>query len=93
MEKQRIEKIAAGAVNITKVLIIIYLGLVKYLKLANYSKRINTEFDTRKWASQAYSILKTTSGTKSCGSLKFFSINYIEAKPLQHTLRLLQDID
>ena len=60
MEEQRIEKIAAGAVNITKVLIIIYLGFVEIFKIGKLLKeKLNTEFDiSRKWASQNYSILK-----------------------------------
>ena len=60
MEEQRIEKIAAGAVNITKVLIIIYLGFVEVFKIGKLLKeKLDTEFDiSRKWASQTYSILK-----------------------------------
>ena len=60
MEEQRIEKIAAGAVNITKMLIIIYLGFVEVFKIGKLLKEnLDTEFDiSRKWASQAYSILK-----------------------------------
>ena len=60
MEEQRIEKIAAGAVNITKVLIIIYLGFVEVFKIAKLLiENLTTEFDiSRKWASQNYSILK-----------------------------------
>ena len=60
MEEQRIEKIAAGAINITKVLIIIYLGFVEVFKIGKLLKEnLDTEFDIyRKWASQAYSILK-----------------------------------
>ena len=60
MQDQRIEKIAAGAVNITKVLVIIYLGLVEVFKIGKLlRKKLDTEFDTsRRWASQAYSILK-----------------------------------
>ena len=60
MEEQRIEKIAAGVVNITKVLIIIYLGLVEVFKIGKLLKeKLDTKFDiSRKWASQAYSILK-----------------------------------
>jgi len=60
MEKQRIEKIAAGAVNITKVLIIIYLGFVEVFKIfTSLQKLLDAEFDiSRKWASQAYLILK-----------------------------------
>ena len=60
MEEQRIEKIAAGAVNITKVLIIIYLGFVEVFKIGKLLReKLDTELDIpRKWASQAYSILK-----------------------------------
>ena len=60
MEEQRIEKIAAVAVNITKVLIIIYLGFVEVFKIGKLlRKNLDAEFDvSRKWASQAYSILK-----------------------------------
>ena len=60
MQDQRIEKIAAGAVNITKVLIIIYLGFVEVFKIGKLLiENLDTEFDiSRKWASQAYSILK-----------------------------------
>ena len=60
MEEQRIEKIVAGAVNITKVLIIIYLGFVEVLKIGKLLKeKLDTAFDISiKWASQAYSILK-----------------------------------
>ena len=60
MQDQRIEKIAAVAVNITKVLVIIYLGLVEVLKISKLLKeKLDSEFDiSRKWASQAYSILK-----------------------------------
>ena len=60
MKEQRIEKIATGAVNITKVLIIIYLGFVEVFKIGKLLKeKLDTEFDiSRKWASQHYSILK-----------------------------------
>ena len=60
MQDQKIEKIAAFAVNITKMLIIIYLGFVEVFKIAKLLiENLNTEFDiSRKWASQAYSILK-----------------------------------
>ena len=60
MEEQRIEKIAAGAVNITKMLIIIYLGFVEVFKIGKLLReKLDVEFDiSRKWASQAYSILK-----------------------------------
>ena len=60
MQDQKIEKIAAFAVNITKMLAIIYLGFVEVFKIAKLLiENLNTEFDiSRKWASQNYSILK-----------------------------------
>ena len=60
MQDQRIEKIAAVAVNITNVLVIIYLGLVEVFKIGKLLReRLDAEFDiSRKWASQNYSILK-----------------------------------
>jgi len=60
MQDQKIEKIAAFAVNITKMLVIIYLGFVEVFKIAKLLiENLNTEFDiSRKWASQYYSILK-----------------------------------
>jgi len=60
MQNQKIEKIAAFAVNITKMLVIIYLGFVEVFKIAKLLiENLNTEFDiSRKWATQNYSILK-----------------------------------
>ncbi len=60
MQDQRIEKIAAIAVNITKVLVIIYLGFVEVFKIGKLlRKELDSELDiSKKWASQAYSILK-----------------------------------
>ena len=60
MQDQKIEKIVAVAVNITKVLVIIYLGFVEVFKIAKLLReQLNAEFDiSRKWASQNYSILK-----------------------------------
>ena len=60
MQDKKIEKIAAGAVTITKLLIIIYLGYLEVFKIGKLLKeKLDTEFDiSRKWASQAYSILK-----------------------------------
>ena len=60
MQDQKIEKIAVVAVNITKVLVIIYLGIVEVFKIGKLLiENLNTEFDiSRKWASQNYSILK-----------------------------------
>ena len=58
MQDQSIEKIAAIAVNITKVLVIIYLGLVEVFKIGKSLRKILVTDNSQKWASQAYSILK-----------------------------------
>ena len=60
MQDQRIEQLVAVAVNITKVLVIIYLGFVEVFKIAKLLReQLDAEFDiSRKWASQNYSILK-----------------------------------
>ena len=60
MQDQKIEKIAAVAVNITKMLVIIYLGFVEVFKISKLLReKLDAEFDSsRKWASQNYSILK-----------------------------------
>ena len=60
MQDQRIEKLVTFAVNITKVLVIIYLGFVEVFKIIkSLQKLLDAELDiSRKWASQAYSILK-----------------------------------
>ena len=60
MQDQSIEKIAAVALNITKVLLIIYLAFEEVFKIAkSLRKKLDTKSDiSRKWASQAYSILK-----------------------------------
>ena len=60
MQDQRIEKIAAVAVNITKVVVIIHLGFLEVFAVSKLLReKLDAEFDTsRKWASQAYSILK-----------------------------------
>ena len=60
MKDQRIEKIAAIAVNITKLLVIIYLGFLEVFKIGKLLRmKLDAEFDiSRKWASQAYAILK-----------------------------------
>ena len=60
MQDQKIEKIAADAVNITKVLLIIYLGFVEVFKIGKLLReKLDAEFDiSRKWAAQNYSILK-----------------------------------
>ena len=60
MQDQRVEKIAAVAVNITKLLVIIYLGFVEVFKIGKLLReKLDAEFDiSRKWATEAYSILK-----------------------------------
>ena len=60
MRDQRIEKLVAVAVNITKLLVIIYLGFVEVFKISKLVReKLDAELDvSRKWASQNYSILK-----------------------------------
>ena len=60
MQDQRIEKIAAFVVNITKVLVIFYLGIAEVFKIGkSLSDKLDFEFDiSRKWATQTYSMLK-----------------------------------
>ena len=60
MQDQRIEKLVAVAINITKMLLIIYLGFEEVFKIIkSLRKLLDAELDiSRKWASQNYSILK-----------------------------------
>ena len=60
MQHQRIERITAFAVNITKMLLIIYLGFEEVFKIIkSLQKLLDAELDiSRKWASKNYSILK-----------------------------------
>ena len=60
MQDQEIETIATVVVNITKVLVIIYLGFVEVFKISKLLReKLDAEFDIpRKWAAQNYSILK-----------------------------------
>ena len=60
MRDRRIEKLVAVAVNITKLLVIIYLGFVEVFKIIkSLQKLLDVELDiSRKWASQNYAILK-----------------------------------
>ena len=60
MQDQRIEKIATVAVNITKVLVIIFLGFVEVFKIGKlFREKLDAELDiSRKWATENYSILK-----------------------------------
>ena len=60
---QRVLKIAAVALNVTKVLVIIYLGIEEVFKISkSLKKNLDAYFDDlrvpREWASQAYAILK-----------------------------------
>ena len=64
---QRIEKIAAVAVNVVKVLVIIYLGVEEVFKIRkSLKKKLDDYFAWadddlrvhREWASQAYAMLK-----------------------------------
>ena len=74
MQDQRIEKIAAVAVKITKALVIIYLGLLEVFKIGKlFREKLNAEFDiSRKWASQAYSILKKRQAERKVVGVKKF---------------------
>ncbi len=63
MQDQRIEKIAAFAVNITKVLLVIYLGFEEVFKIGkSLIDKLDAYLDVlrvpREWASEAYAILK-----------------------------------
>ena len=58
MQNQRIEKLADVAINITKVLIIIFLGIEEVFKIGKSLRKILDTDNSQKWASQAYSILK-----------------------------------
>ena len=60
MRDQRVEKLVSVAVNITKLLVIIYLGLIEVFKIIkSLQKLFDAELNiSRKWASQNYSILK-----------------------------------
>ena len=60
MQDQKIEKVITVAINIIKVLIIIYLGFVEIFKIGKLLReKLDLELDIpRKWATQNYSILK-----------------------------------
>ena len=60
MQDQRIEKVITFAVNIIKVLVIIYLGFAEVFKIGKLLReKLDLELDiSRKWATQNYSILK-----------------------------------
>ncbi len=60
MQDQRIEKVITVAINIIKVLVVIYLGFVEVFKIGKLLReKLDLELDiSRKWATQNYSILK-----------------------------------
>ena len=60
MQDQRIEKLVTVSINITKLLLIIYLGFEEVFKIIkSFQKLLDAELDSsRKWASRNYSILK-----------------------------------
>ena len=58
MQDQRIEKIASVALNIIKVLLIVYLAFEEVFKIGKSLRKILVTDNSQKWASQAYSILK-----------------------------------
>ena len=60
MRDQKIEKVITVAINIIKVLVIIYLGFVEVFKIGKLLReKLDLELDiSRKWATQNYSILK-----------------------------------
>ena len=60
MQDHRIEKVITFAINIIKVLVIIYLGFVEVFKIGKLLReKLDIELDSsRKWATQNYSILK-----------------------------------
>jgi len=60
MQDQRIEKLVAVAINITKVLAVIYFGTIEVFKIGkSLYMKLDPEFGTsRRWASQTFSSLK-----------------------------------
>ena len=60
MQNQRIEKLATVAINITKVLAIIYFGTIEVYKIGKFLRKIliTESNNSQKWASKTYSILK-----------------------------------
>ena len=60
MQDQIIEKVITFAINIIKLLVIIYLGFVEVFKIGKLLREmLDLELDiSRKWAIQNYSILK-----------------------------------
>ncbi len=60
MQDQKIEKAVTVAINIIKVLVIMYLGFIEVFKIGKLLReKLDLELDiSRKWATQNYSILK-----------------------------------
>ena len=60
MQDKRIEKVITFAINIIKVLVVIYLGFVEVIKIGKLLReKLDLELNiSRKWATQNYSILK-----------------------------------
>ena len=60
MQDQIIEEVITVAINIIKMLVIIYLGFVEVFKIGKLLReKLDLELDSsRKWATQNYSILK-----------------------------------
>ena len=60
MQDKRIKKVITFAINIIKVLVIIYLGFVEVFKIGKLLReKLDLELDiSRKWATQNYLILK-----------------------------------
>lgn len=60
MQDQRIEKVITVAINIIKLLAIIYLGFIEVFKIGKLLReKLDLELNiSRKWATQNYSILK-----------------------------------
>ena len=60
MQDQKIEKAVTVAINIIKVLVIMYLGFIEVFKIGKLLRdKLDLEIDiSRKWATQNYSILK-----------------------------------
>ena len=77
MQDQRIEKVITVAINIIKVLIIIYLGFEEVFKIGKLIReKLDLELDSsRKWATQNYSILKKRIEEKKLAGVWNFFVN------------------
>ena len=74
MQDQKIEKVMTVAINVTKVLLIIYLGFEEVFKIIrSLQKLLDDELDiSRKWATQNYSILKKRLEQQKVAGVKNF---------------------